>query len=213
MPKSLRRFTLIELLVVIAIIAILAAMLLPALANARAKARQIGCVNRLKQMGTVLFLYSDNHDEWMDPAYIFTDARPYWYQKGFDMSPDTFSNPTSSGVLTAANPSCPSMEETLPSAVYGGYSMSRVTGAWYSGATPNTRQSRMGEFTWPSQTLWVCDGYYGHMCEYVWTTLDPAYVNEKPRFRHALGLNSLFIDTHVGYQKYTLSGAVVRWVP
>lgn len=66
MNKS--HFTLIELLVVIAIIAILAAMLLPALNSAREKARTISCLARLKDFGVISVIYMEEHDSYL-PAY------------------------------------------------------------------------------------------------------------------------------------------------
>lgn len=136
-----KQFTLIELLVVIAIIAILAAMLLPALQQARERGKNIACVNNLKQQGTEVTMYINDYQGYIVPAKTKTlppgvRAAP----TGITIMRGFSAFFTSRGAQTIRTGSAPPPTAARPTTKNTGKTITRG-GPGDTGSTPSTKPS------------------------------------------------------------------------
>ena len=226
-------FTLIELLVVIAIIAILAAMLLPALTQARDKAQGAKCVGVLKELANIDMFYNADYDDYIMPVASWNmktaGAAWNWQHIGYEYYSKTLFSRTQPVKLVQAVPLCPLVNKdvgstapwadltdskfTLNKTGNGGYARNAKVGYWHPTRGYDVKFIKISQIKQPDVKISYWDGFYFNGSDSRWDNLDSPGNTAVSWFRHANtsrpGAYTARMDGHVQYMDYFLRATTV----
>ena len=208
-------FSLIELLVTIAVIAILTGLLLPTLNSARQKAHAISCTGNLKQFGTAMAIYADNHDGWSVSNPSDTDN--WTFNSDFRRNLGEAEDGTSffrSAILCPSSVAVPNNQQTYVrgnrKAPFKSYAMNRYDANWKSNSWYRDNTYRISEIMEPARAYLFCDAGIQFMTQLVNPYNEQGYFSKDeqsfisaPAVRHMRGYNILHWAGNSSYKRAT----------